>query len=99
MHVTERLGVTLDCTVAVCTDGALSEVTIGYQPQLWKDVWGRLLRNHRIVRQQAIQNRILKSEYVISGCSCSFYREFLKKFFCKMQRPVVVTPQLKLQCR
>jgi len=42
-----------------------------------------------IVRQQAINNRILKYEYVMSVCSCGvrcgvqtriFYRAFLKKF-------------------
>jgi hypothetical protein len=31
LHVTEKLGLTLDYVVAVCTDGALSEVKVWEQ--------------------------------------------------------------------
>jgi hypothetical protein len=50
---------------------------------------GKVIRNQRTVRQQAIKNRMLKSEYVMSVCSCgvrcgvqtrNIYRAFLKKF-------------------
>jgi hypothetical protein len=73
----------VDCVVAVCTDDALSEVTIV------EGCVGKVITKPPLVRQQAIQNRILKSEYVMSVCSCgvrcgvqtrTFYRTFQKKF-------------------